>query len=295
LRYPSAGDAKKPFDKERTKYWLPVDMYIGGPEHACMHLLYARFINMVLFDQGWIDFEEPFKRLVHQGMITKDGAKMSKSKGNVVSPDQFVEKYGSDVFRMYLMFMGPFSEGGDWNDKGITGIARFVESFYLLMSGKDKVTDVDALNRTLHKTIKKVTEDIEKFQFNTVISAMMEFLNAAKKTGISAECKRAACLLIAPMAPHLAEEIWEMMGHKESIFNQPWPDFDPKLIVENILKLAVQVNGKLRGTIEVPVNESKEKILELARTEINVARHLEGKKLLKEIYVPGKLVSFVVQ
>ncbi len=295
LRYPSARNSDKPFDANLTKYWLPVDMYIGGPEHACMHLLYARFINMVLFDQGFINFEEPFKRLMHQGMITKDGAKMSKSKGNVVSPDQFVEKYGSDVFRMYLMFMGPFSEGGDWNDKGITGIARFVENFYLLMSGKDIVSDKETLHRTLHKTIKKVTKDIEKFHFNTAISALMEFLNSARKTGIDAESRKMVVLLIAPLAPHLAEEIWASMGHKSSIFNAAWPNFDPKLIIENVLKLAVQVNGKLRGAIEAAIDAPKEKILELARAENNVARHLEGKKLLKEIYVPGKLVSFVVK
>jgi leucyl-tRNA synthetase len=295
LRYPSAKLADKPFDKKLTKHWLPVDMYIGGPEHACMHLLYARFINMVLYDLGHIDFDEPFKRLIHQGMITKDGVKMSKSKGNVVSPDAFVEKYGSDVFRMYLMFMGPFSEGGDWNDKGITGIARFVEKFYMMTTGKDLVTDKAALDHSLHKTIKKVTQDIEAFQFNTAIAAMMEFLNTAAKTGMDKQSQEILTLLIAPLAPHLAEEVWERSGRKFSIFDHAWPQFNPALCEDKTLHLAIQVNGKLRGQIEMPADSAKELVLAQARTEANVARYLEGKTVIKEIYVPGKLVSFVVR
>ncbi len=295
LRYPSAKMSDKPFDKEMTKYWLPVDMYIGGPEHACMHLLYARFITMVLHDMKHIDFDEPFKKLVHQGMITKDGAKMSKSKGNVVSPDQFVEKYGSDVFRMYLMFMGPFTEGGDWNDQGITGIARFVERFYVLMRSKDKVANKEELDRAVHKTIKKITQDIENFQFNTAVAALMEFVNTANKTGIDHESQLVMTRLIAPLAPHLAEQIWEELGGKFSIVDHSWPAFDPKLIVETQLVLPVQVNGKLRGQISVAIDEKKETILELAKKDAGVVRHIEGKTLVKEIYVQGKLVSFVVR
>ncbi len=295
LRYPSAKLANSPFDKKLTKQWLPVDMYIGGPEHACMHLLYARFINMVLHDLGHIDFEEPFKKLVHQGMITKDGAKMSKSKGNVVSPDSFVEKYGSDVFRMYLMFMGPFSDGGDWNDKGITGIARFVEKFYVTATGKDLLTDKDTLYRALNKTIKKVTEDIEAFHFNTAIASLMEFLNTTSKTGTDAHSRRAVTLLIAPLAPHLAEEIWESIGEKKSIFEALWPEYDTALIADKILKLAVQVNGKLRGQIEVPADSANEEILALARREENTAKYLSEGEVIKELYIPGKLVSFVVK
>lgn len=295
LRYPSARMGDKPFDNNMTKYWLPVDMYIGGPEHACMHLLYARFITMVLHDMEHITFDEPFKRLVHQGMITKDGAKMSKSKGNVVSPDQFVEKYGSDVFRMYLMFMGPFTEGGDWNDQGITGIARFVERFFVLMKSTDLVKDKAELDRAVHKTIKKVTEDIENFQFNTCVAALMEFVNTASKTGIDRESQKLLTKIIAPLAPHLAEEIWEQLGEKFSIFEHSWPVYNPDLLVESSLVLPVQVNGKLRGQIEVSVDASKEKILEAAKNDGNVAKYLEGKSLVKEIYVPGKLVSLVVK
>lgn len=295
LRYPSATVKDKPFDSKMVKKWLPVDMYIGGPEHACMHLLYARFINMVMHDMGHIDFEEPFKRLIHQGMVTKDGAKMSKSKGNVVSPDQFVEKYGSDVFRMYLMFMGPFTEGGDWSDKGITGIARFVERFYLLVRSKDLSKDEAALTKLLHKTIKKVTEDIEKFQFNTAVAALMEFVNHASKVGMTPDAQKMVTRLIAPLAPHLAEQLWEELGGKFSVFDQEWPKFDPALMQESTLSIAVQVNGKLRGQIDVAADASKEEVLEAARTNENVSKHLEGKTLAKEIYVPGKLVSFVVK
>jgi leucyl-tRNA synthetase len=294
LRYPSARLTGKPFDKKINKYWQPVDMYIGGPEHACMHLMYARFINMVLFDLGYTDFEEPFKRLVHQGMITKDGAKMSKSKGNVVSPDAFVEKYGSDVFRMYLMFMGPFSDGGDWNDKGITGIARFVEKFFILARSRDVVADKTALHRALHRTIKKVTEDIEKFQFNTAIAALMEFVNFAGKQGIDDESKKTITLLIAPLAPHLAEEIWEQLGGGFTIFDHSWPKFDPKLIISDTLKLPIQVNGKLRGQIEVPLDEPQVSILKQAAAAENVVKFIGDKKIIKEIYVPGRLVNFVV-
>ena len=295
LRYPSANLADKPFDPALTKKWLPVDMYIGGPEHACMHLLYARFINMVLHDLGFIDFEEPFKRLIHQGMITKDGAKMSKSKGNVVSPDTLVEKYGSDVFRMYLMFMGPFSDGGDWNDQGITGIARFVERLYMLAHSKDVVADQSELNRMLHRTIKKVTEEIEKFHFNTTIAALMEFVNFGYKNGLDQESRRVLILLVAPLAPHLAEELWEKLGGEFTVFEQDWPKYDECMLADSCLNLPVQVNGKLRAQITVPTDSVKEKIIELARANENVIKHLEGKKLIKEIYVPGRMVSFVVE
>jgi leucyl-tRNA synthetase len=298
LRYPSSGLKKAPFDKELTKKWLPVDMYIGGPEHACMHLLYARFVNMVLHDLGWIDFEEPFKRLVHQGMITKNGAKMSKSKGNVVSPDGFVEQYGSDVFRMYLMFMGPFTQGGDWSDKGIKGIARFVDRVWEIVSSlkkSGKVSDADGLKRALNKTIKRVTEDIEHFQFNTAISALMEFLNTVSITGIDSGSAKILIQLIAPMAPHLAEECWEVLGGKYSIFDSKWPEFDPVFIKSSVVIYAVQINGKLRGTIEMPADASKEDVLKNAKEVPNVAKYLAEGEVVKEIFVPGKIVGFVVK
>lgn len=293
LRYPSAKMDDKPFDKKRTKKWLPVDMYIGGSEHACMHLLYARFITKVLKDLNYIDFDEPFTKLIHQGLITKDSAKMSKSKGNVVSPDEFIEKYGSDVFRMYLMFMGPYTEGGDWNDSGIKGIARFADKFWDLIYVKSVLTDEKSLKRKLHQTIKKVTEDMDKFQFNTVVASLMEFTNTAMKTGIDLDSKKEALKLIAPIAPHLAEELWEHLGEKKSIFDATWPQYSEGMTKEDLFELVIQINGKVRGKIEVSADINEEEASKKAKTLNNVKNHLKGKKIIKEIYVPGKLINVV--
>jgi len=255
-----------------------------------MHLIYARFIHRALHDLGYVKAKEPFKRLVHQGMITKDGAKMSKSKGNVVSPDQFVKKFGSDVFRMYLMFMGPFTQGGDWSDKGIMGVKRFVDRFWGLMN-----EDGEGQEALVHKTIKRVTDDIEKLQFNTVIAAIMEFTNAGSRTGLNKEQKQAVIRLIAPLAPHLAEELWEVNGGKGSVFDAKWPEYDEKLLIEDTVTIAVQVNGKLRGTVEVEKDAAKDDVLAQAKEVENVQKYLTEGKLVKEIYVPGKLVSLVIK
>ncbi len=295
LRYPSSKLTDKPFDKADVDKWLPVDMYIGGPEHACMHLLYARFINMALHKLGHVSFKEPFKKLVHQGMITKDGAKMSKSKGNVVSPDSFVEKYGSDVFRMYLMFMGPFTGGGDWNDKGITGIARFVDRFYNLVCDGGDVKDEALLKRSLNKTIKKVGSDIESFQFNTAVAALMEFVNLAYKNGCDEESRKILVRLISPLAPHLAEECWEKLGEKFSVMDSGWPTYDESLVSDDTVTIGVQVNGKLRGEVQVAVDAAKDDVLGMARELENIKKYLEEGELVKEIYVPGKIVGFVVR
>lgn len=295
LRYPSAEFDDMPFDKKRTNKWLPVDMYIGGPEHACMHLLYARFINKVLKDLGYINFEEPFKKLVHQGLITKNSAKMSKSKGNTVSPDEFIEKYGSDVFRMYLMFMGPYTEGGDWNDDGIKGVARFTDKFWDLIYVKSVLSDPTALQRELNKTIKKITHDMGKLQFNTVIAALMEFTNKAMKTGIDIDSKKEAVKLIAPVAPHLAEELWEHLGETDSVFNSTWPEYNDEMTEEDKFELVVQINGKVRGKVCVDFDINEEEALQKAKSVKNIKSHLEDKKIIKEIYVPKKLVNFVVK
>ena len=293
LRYLSAKDKTKAFDPKIVKKWMPVDMYIGGPEHACMHLLYARFIYKVLMNDSKA---EPFKKLVHQGLITKNGAKMSKSKGNVVSPDEFVEKYGSDVFRMYLMFMGPFTDGGDWSDKGITGIVRFVERFWTMVSAKeDKVADKNALTKMLHKLIKKIGEDIEKFHFNTAVAALMEFTNFGLKNGLDKISKKIAAQLIAPLAPHLAEECWSKLGGKYSVFDSGWPKYDVKFTVDDTVKIAVQVNGKVRGEIEIGKNTTQEEAIRLARANENVVKYLTQGQVVKEIYVPGRIVGFVVK
>jgi len=292
LRYLDSKNEKKAFDPAIVKKWMPVDMYIGGPEHACMHLLYARFVHKVLVGDRK---SEPFKRLVHQGLVTKDGAKMSKSKGNAVSPDSFVEKYGSDVFRMYLMFMGPFTDGGDWNDKGITGIARFVERFWKMISEKSVVQDKLELQKALHKLIKKVTEDIEKFHFNTAVAALMEFVNLSLKNGIDDKSKKIVSQLISPLAPHLGEECWNLLGEKTSIFDSKWPKFNPDLTVDDSVTLGVQVNGKVRGEVVVALDASAEEALASARANENVAKYLAEGKVVKEIYVPGRIIGFVVK
>jgi len=294
-RYLDANNSKKAFDKKQVDKWMPVDMYIGGPEHACMHLIYARFVQMALRDFGFTSIGEPFKRLVHQGLVTKDGAKMSKSKGNVVSPDEFVEKYGSDVFRMYLMFMGPFEDGGDWNDRGITGIARFTDRFWNMISQKSDVNDEAELNKNLNKLIKKATDDMDKFQFNTVVAALMEFVNFVRGNGIDEESKKLAVLIIAPLAPHLAEECWEVLGGKESIFKESWPKFDAEAVKDDTVTVGVQVNGKVRSELEIAADASKEDAIKMASDLPNVKKYLEEGKVVKEIYVPGRIIGFVVK
>ncbi len=305
LRYLAAGNEKQITNNKTTppiidphieRSWMPVDMYIGGPEHATMHLIYARFVMMALKDMGFVSHDEPFKRLVHQGLITNQGAKMSKSKGNVVSPDGFVERYGSDVFRMYLMFMGPFTDGGDWNDTGIRGIDRFVQKVYRILSGSSTKEENPSVLRAIHGAIKRVTESLEKLQFNTAISALMECLNTIEAAGgCSKESAKTFVTLLAPLAPHLAEELWsELGGEAGFIINQKWPIHDPGLLVSDTMTIAVQINGKLRGTVQAASSASKEDIIAMAKQEENVKKYLEGATVKKEIYVAGKLVSFVV-
>ena len=294
LRYPSANEDTAAFNIEKTNNWSPVDMYIGGPEHACMHLLYARFINMALHDLGYTKYKEPFKRLVHQGLITKDGAKMSKSKGNVVSPDEFVERFGSDVFRMYLMFMGPYTEGGDWSDRGITGIVRFRDKVWKLLNEKSE--DNAEAEVKLHQTIKKVTADMENFHFNTAIAALMEYVNFVSQEGIGDEDKKVLVQMLAPLAPHFAEECWqEVLGLEGSVFNSVWPEFDATKVVESNVEVVIQVNGKLRGQINVPRDSEEAHVIDVASSEGNVVKYLESGEIVKTIYVPNKLVNFVVK
>ncbi len=295
LRYLMEGNPTEFIDAEREKSWMPVDMYIGGAEHACMHLIYARFLMMALHQLGITKTAEPFKKLVHQGLITNAGAKMSKSKGNVVSPDDYVKKYGSDIFRMYLMFMGPYAEGGDWNDSGISGVARFVERFFVLITEKSEVKDEPEMQKQVHRTIKKVSEDMVKLNFNTCVAALMEFVNHAGKTGLDAVAKKSMVKLIAPLAPHLAEELWEKIGEKYSVFDQDYPDYDPQYLIESKIKIAIQVNGKLRGEVEIAAEATEPEVLAISKADPNVGKYLAAGALIKEIYVPGKLVSFVVK
>jgi leucyl-tRNA synthetase len=309
LKYVSTDIDNTAFDRERVKKWLPVNMYIGGAEHSVLHLLYARFITMVLKDLGLINFEEPFKKFRAHGLIIKDGAKMSKSKGNVVIPDAYIKKFGADTLRAYLMFMGPFSQGGDFRDTGIEGMYRFVKRIYALFT-KSQISPVpkggnlksqisDEGLQMMHKTIKKVTEDIEGLNYNTVIAALMEWYNfLSKLQNVSKEEIEVFVKLLAPFTPHISEELYQLLSKKNefsSIHVSSWPKFDPKFLVKNELTIAVQVNGKLRGNILVDsvTSKDKTKIEELAKNDNNVSKHLESKEIKKVIYVEGRIVNFV--
>ena len=294
LRYPDASNNDKPFDS-KSNDWLPVDYYIGGAEHATMHLLYARFITKALYDMKFVPFKEPFTNLYHQGTITKDGSKMSKSKGNTVSPDEFIEVYGADTFRCYLMFMGPFDEGGDWNDKGIKGIYRFLNKSYNLTLKKSDQAVSNESYYILNLTIKKVTEDLKNMKFNTALSSLMEFVNYFQKNNINDQIKNIFIQLLSPLAPHLSEELWELRGNTESVFLSDWPSYDKSKLVKDTIDIVVQVNGKLRGRIKVSQNASKESMLTLAKDNDNVRIFIENKTIIKEILVPNKLINFVVK
>ena len=312
LRYPSTEFDDRPFDKELTKKWLPVDMYIGGPEHACLHLLYTRFITMALHDLGYLDFEEPFKKFRAHGHITKDGAKMSKSRGNVVNPDEYIEKYGADVLRMYLLFLGPFSQGGDFSDKGISGIVRFLNKIWTLVqqeikNQKSKIKkpnqNAKRIERKLHQTIKKVTEDIENLRFNTAIATLMTYLNELEKSKVyDLELTKPLILLLAPFTPHLSEELWQGIKNQngkrtqfKSIFQEFWPKYDSKLIEEETFTLIIQVNGKVRDQIEAQVGISESQAKELALKSKKLKKWIKEKEIKTTIFVKDKLINFVLR
>ena len=318
LRYPNPNFKDGMFDTDLANKWTPVDMYVGGAEHATMHLLYARFVHKFLRDIGLVDSDEPFAKLVHQGTITNQGAKMSKSKGNVVNPDDFTDEYGSDVFRMYLMFMGPYEFGGDWSDKGIVGVDRFVQRIYTLyVNNKDllkKVTpkekySLEELNpaeksvyRKINSTIQKFEHEIENFGFNTAVAALMELLNEMTKKlpDCSDDVKALAltrfAVMLAPLAPHLGEEIWSLLGNEKTLFENPvWFKYDEAALTKEEITIAVQVNGKVRGTVNIPVGAEKEDVKKLAFENANVKKFTEGKKIVKEIYVKDKIYNIVVK
>ena len=297
LRYPSTDFEDTPFDPEITRRWLPVDTYIGGNEHAVLHLLYSRFLTMVLKDLGYLDFEEPYDVFRAHGLIIAEGAKMSKSRGNVIVPDPIIEEFGADAFRIYLMFLGPFEEGGDYRTEGIQGPYGFLHRLWdTALTATEGTPDPD-VERKVHQTVKQVTEQVPELGYNTSIAAMMECLNAIRSGGRQATRTEVEPLItmIAPFAPHLAEELWEHLGHKESIFEgSNWPSFDESKIIESQVSVAVQVNGKLRGTINVPQDAAEDDVIIAAREEDNVARYLDGVEERRIVHVPGRLVNFVV-
>jgi leucyl-tRNA synthetase len=300
LRYSDPRNKDAFAAKEKMKAWLPVDMYIGGAEHAVMHLLYARFFNLALYDMNLVPSEEAFKKLRHQGIILgEDGQKMSKSRGNVVDPDALIKEYGSDTVRMYLCFMSEYSQGGPWNSKGINGISRFLNrvwNFYQKLGQDDKKEPTDKLKRLLHQTVKKVSEDIEALNFNTALSALMVLfrgLEAEPNCGVAKDFLK----LLAPFGPHLAEEIWQAAfggAGAASIHNESWPKFDKKWIEEKEIELVIQVNGRVRGTIAMPAGADKEKARELAFNSGRVKKYIEGKEIVRVVFT-GKLINIVVK
>ncbi|MCG6955499.1 MAG: leucine--tRNA ligase [Gemmatimonadetes bacterium] len=297
LRYPSTDFEDRAFDQDMTSKWLPVKTYIGGNEHAVLHLMYSRFLTMVLHDLGLLPFEEPFTRFRAHGLITHDGAKMSKSKGNVVIPDPIIEEFGADTFRIYLMFLGPFEEGGDYRDEGIQGPHGFLHRLWdTVLSSADGEPDA-AVERKIHRTVKQVTEQLPTLQYNTAVAALMECLNAVRAGGRQAVRAEVEPLvrMVAPFAPHVAEELWERLGNEGSIFHgAEWPSYDEAKTVDETVKVAVQVNGKLRGTVDVAPGSEQEAVVKLAQEEENVARHLEGLTVRKVVFVKDRLVNFVV-
>ena len=309
LRYASAGFQDGPFDPEAIKKWNPVDQYTGGVEHAVMHLLYARFFTKALRDLGLIDFDEPFVRLFNQGTIIYQHQKMSKSRGNVIAPDDYVSEVGADVVRSYLMFLGPWEAGGDWSDSGINGVARWANRVWEVANRDSSVLDHSPVNensvrdvqRALHKTIKKVSDDMDSFKFNTAIASLMELTNtltqAWERSDLTSDAWNEAVsnlvAMMAPITPYLSEELWEATGHESSVHTQSWPEWDESLAADETITLVVQVNGRLRDRIEVPVGIEEDTAKETALSSPKIQPHIQGKDVSKVIYVPGRLVNIV--
>ncbi|MFN4919475.1 MAG: leucine--tRNA ligase [Planctomyces sp.] len=308
LRFCDNRNAQQFIDPEKERYWLPVDLYVGGAEHAVLHLLYSRFWHKVLFDRGHVTHPEPFRRLVNQGMILgENGEKMSKSRGNVVNPEQVVNDRGADALRLYEMFMGPLEQVKPWQTSGVEGVYRFLSRVWRMIVDDraeqvvldSAVQDIPATPeqlRVLHRTIRAVTDDIERMAFNTAISRMMEFTNAMSDQEVLAKSVlEQFVLLLSPFAPHLAEELWFALGHAETLAYEPWPVADPQWLVEDSVEVPVQVNGKLRARLVVPAGTTGEVLQATAEADETVRRQLEGKTVVRVIVVPGRLVNFVVK
>jgi leucyl-tRNA synthetase len=316
LRYCDPGNAEAAWDKRIVDAWMPVDQYIGGVEHAILHLMYARFFTKALADIGLLSFQEPFASLFTQGMITYEGAKMSKSKGNVISPSTYVERYGADTARCYILFLGPPQDDVDWSDSGIVGVHRFLSRVWRLevppLAGGLAAPAVDelaedalALARKVHETIAKVTRDIERFHFNTALAALNELVNEIYRLddGLRGEEAGARVLsfatatvasLLFPFAPHLGAEVYERVTGNR-VWEEPWPETDDAYLAREMIKLVVQVNGKVRDSIEVAASAGEDEVKRAALERPNVQRHLDGKRVVREVVVPGRLVNFVIR
>lgn len=296
LRFCDPHNAKEPWSQEAIKQWMPVDIYVGGAEHAVLHLLYARFWIKVLHDAGYLPFNEPFKKLYNQGLILgPDGMKMSKSKGNVINPDDVVAEFGADSLRLYEMFMGPFEVEKPWDTKGINGVFRFLQKVWTLQDIA-KGESSSEIKNLLAKTIKKVTSDIETFQFNTAVSAMMILVNKmSKQKTLAQEDLEALLKILNPFAPHITEEMWNQLGHKEVLVYEAWPTFDEKAAQDTEVEIAIQINGKVRARITVSADATQEQVSTMAKENETVKKYVEGKEIVKEIFVPRRLLSIVVK
>lgn len=300
LRYVDNKNDKELVSKEKADKWLPVDLYVGGIEHAVLHLLYSRFYTKFLKDIGVVDFDEPFQRLFNQGMVTKNGVKMSKSMGNVVSPDDLVRDYGCDSLRMYELFIGPPELDSEWDDRGIEGVHRYIKKTWKLITEyKYKIIpDTKNLEKIRNKLVYEITNRLNNFNMNTVVSGFMEYTNkltdiVKKENGIDKETLETLIILLAPFTPHLAEELWEITNHTESIFEQKWPKYDETKMKEDTISIAVQINGKLRANICITIDMPKEEVLAQAKTAI--VDRLIDKDIIKEIYVPQRIINFVIK
>ncbi|MEI8346181.1 MAG: leucine--tRNA ligase [Pseudomonadota bacterium] len=302
LRYLDPKNEKRPWSEEAEKYWMSVDLYVGGVEHAVLHLLYARFWHKVLYDLGLVSTKEPFKKLVNQGLILgTDGEKMSKSRGNVINPDEIVKEHGADSLRCYEMFMGPLEKVKPWSMQGVEGVYRFLQRAYRLFGDPknflpEGTPEDDQIKKLLHKTIRKVSQDIEEMRFNTAISQMMILTNLATKTGkVTRHTAEIFASILSPFAPHLGEEIWQHCGHPESLAHTSWPSFDPELAKDDLITIAIQINGKTRHTLEVPAGISAEEFIAQAKSDPRVAKFIDGMQIVKEIFVPDKICNLVVK
>jgi leucyl-tRNA synthetase len=303
LRFASPHEDKAPFDRKAADYWLPVDLYVGGAEHAVMHLLYARMWTKVMADAGMINFREPFSILRNQGMVwASDGQKMSKSKGNVVTPDEMIEKYGADALRLWELFMSPFDEATNWNESGVVSTARYLNRVWMMVrhyveAGAPAGNPNDETIKRAHKTIATVTDHVERMRFNTALAAMMDqlnYLSKLKPEELGRFALESYLVMLAAMAPHVTEEFWGALGHDKSIHLESWPKFDPALTKEETITLPVQINGKVRDRLQVAAGAPEAEVVAMARASDAVKRHLDGKEPKKTIYVAGKLLSFVV-
>jgi len=301
LRYAAPHNDKQPWAEKKVNYWLPVDFYVGGVEHAVLHLLYARFYTKFLYDIGEIDFDEPFRELFNQGMICKDGEKMSKSKSNSVSPDRIVNQYGADCLRLYEMFIGPPEKDADWDEEGIAGVYRFLNKMWkiCLKSCQQDIEPREKVTEETHKLIKKVSQRIKDLKFNTVVSAFMSYSNFLAREaegGLSRNNLEKVVTLLAPFVPHFAEEIWHRSGYEESIFQiGEWPDYDPALVQEETLEIPVQVNGRVRETLNIEKGQNKEAVVAAAEKLPKVKEYLGGREIKKIVFVSDRIVNFVLK